>query len=1632
MTNSVQNDTENVLPDTTGEATLELYLKAVVDIQQKLLTVTNPGEAYESALEILGRTTLASRVYIFENSRDKDGHLFMHQKAEWCAEGIEPQIDNPTLQAMSYEELPPHWLAALSQGNVINDIVRELRQPEHKFLESQGILSILALPLIVNGTFFGFICFDDFVQERVWDEACVELLQAVTQAFSLAHEKYLTSKALQESQQSFREIFDNVEDLIYIVNLEGKFITTNKTCERITGYSTEEAKNLKLSDIMPPECVERSLKMMALKLEGQADKTIYETVLITKDGTHIPMEANTRVIYREGKPVGVLGISRNITERKKAESELQASQERFYKAFNASPVSIAITKISDGTILDLNETSLRRRGFTREEAIGRKSPEIHLWIDMNDRANIVKLLLEQGFVRGYQADLYDKDGKPCTVLISAEQLNISGEDCILWLSDDITDQRRAAEDLRLSEERYRSLAVATSQVVWSADSDGYVKEFHRGVTLTNREGKEIEGWKWIDLIHPEDRERTEQVWKHCLATGEVYVNEYRLLHIDGEYRHVIARAIPLRNPDGKIREWIGSGTDITEAKKAETSLKESEERYRAFLENSSEAIWRVEIAEPCPVSLSAEEQIDWYYKHAYLAECNDAMAKMHGYEKAEDLLGAKLGDLLPISNPDNIAYLKGFILSGYHLTEAESQEFDKDGNIKYFLSNLVGIVEDGYMARAWGTQRDITERKRAEKALLESEDRYRAFITNSLEAIWRYEFEEPCPSELTEDEQIEWFCRYAYLAECNDAMARMYGYERAEEIIGRRFGDLLPLSNEKNIIHLKDLIRSGYRITDAESNETDRHGQVKYFLNNVVGIVNDGKLLRFWGTQMDITALRQTQESLREINETLNALIQSAPVGIMVATFDNQIKAWNSVAEKILGWSKEEIVDVPFLEIIPEEYFEEFREARKKLLAGYTIENLETVRMNKGGTPVEISVSAAPLRDADGNINTVLTVFSDNTERKRAQKALSEGEKTFRMITEAISDFVYDFRIEPNGKVVSLFISDTFTRAMGFTKAELRERGGVRSLVHKDDLEDFDKSFAAVLGGHKDVSLIRLVKRNGEICWIRNYSQPVWDEKEQHVTRIFGSAQDITKQKLAEKALQESEERYRIVAETATDAIITIDEESKILFANQSAERIFGYAVDELLEQRSSMLMPKHLWERHLKSIKRYIKTGKRNIPWNSVEITGLHKDGHEIPLEISFSEIVKDGKHYFAGILRDVTERKRAEEALRESEERLRQAQKMEAIGRLAGGIAHDFNNILTSIIGYSEIGLRKLRQDDPLRRNLQEIHKAADRAATLTHQLLAYSRKQILQPKILDLNEIVSDMDKMLRRLIGEDVMLETKLSSFLWQVKADKGQIEQVLMNLTVNARDAMPKGGKLSIEIANATIDENDPLTKESLPPNDYIFLKVSDTGTGMTKETKARIFEPFFTTKDVGKGTGLGLATVYGIIEQSGGRVFVESEVEKGSTFKIFLPRLSNENKEAKPNRISVVDIKHGDETILLAEDDEVVRKMTQEFLEAVGYKVLVSVDCKDAIRICESYKDKLHLLLTDVVMPGMNGRELAETLTVLRSDMKVVYMSGYTDDEIGNHGVLDEGVKLIQKPYTLYTLTKGVRDVLDS
>ena len=507
---------------------------------------------------------------------------------------------------------------------------------------------------------------------------------------------------------------------------------------------------------------------------------------------------------------------------------------------------------------------------------------------------------------------------------------------------------------------------------------------------------------------------------------------------------------------------------------------------------------------------------------------------------------------------------------------------------------------------------------------------------------------------------------------------------------------------------------------------------------------------------------------------------------------------------------------------------------------------------------------------------------------------------------------------------------------------------------------------------------------------------------------------------LVRKQLLERDELFRLITENAADMIAVVDVDGRRLYNSPSYERILGYTPQELGTNSLEQIHPDDC-DKVKKASLEAIRTGMGQ----SVEYRMCHKDGNWRTLESRTSTILDPrGKvERLVIVNRDITQRKLLEE-------QFRQAQKMEAVGRLSGGVAHDFNNLLGVIIGYGEIVQERIAATDPLRSSVDEILKASHRAASLTRQLLAFSRQQVLDPKILDLKTVVKDMEKMLQRLIGEDIELKTDLAPAGARIKADAGQIEQVVLNLAVNARDAMPNGGKLVLATSNFHMDE-DSVRRYPYPVSvgDYLLLTVSDTGVGMDAATRARVFEPFFTTKEKGKGTGLGLSMVYGVVKQSGGYIDVTSEPNAGATFKIYLPKA--EGAVVPQPQTELLASLHGTEMVLLVEDERSLRVLARRQLESCGYSVLEAGSGTDALEVAGKYPGTIHLLLTDVVMPGMNGRILAQELVRHRPQLGVIYMSGYTGQVVGADGVLNEGSCFLAKPFTREELARKLREALE-
>jgi len=646
----------------------------------------------------------------------------------------------------------------------------------------------------------------------------------------------------------------------------------------------------------------------------------------------------------------------------------------------------------------------------------------------------------------------------------------------------------------------------------------------------------------------------------------------------------------------------------------------------------------------------------------------------------------------------------------------------------------------------------------------------------------------------------------------------------------------------------------------------------------------------------------------------------------------------------------------------------------------------------------------------------IYTIFQQ-LQIHRMRNRLAEREELFRLISENAADMIAV--VDMDGR--RIFNSDAYQKILGYSAEELKNSSSMDQ-IHPEDRERVKAAAAEArrTGIGKNLEY-RIRHKDGTWLVLESTSSVIGNSAGVPEKLVIVN-RDITERKQASEALRLSEVSFRSVIENAPYGIYRAQASGKLLLANPALQKMLGY------ESQAELLQLNLTTDVYLDPLehKRVNEIFTNQKEFTDVQVDWKRKDGTPIKARCSgwFVKPVSGGAAYFEVFAEDVTEKWLLER-------QLRMAQKMEAVGRLSGGIAHDFNNLLGVIIGYSQVLKRTLPPGTAFLEHAEEIEKAGQRAASLTRQLLAFSRQQVLAPAVLNLNSLISEMEKMLPRLIGEDIEIVIALDPAIGSVKADQGQLEQVVMNLAVNARDAMPDGGKVVITTTNVSLDEAWTRLHPGSKVGDYVMLAVADTGTGIDSETLAHIFEPFFTTKERGKGTGLGLATVYGVVKQSGGYVWVESAPGKGASFQIYLPRIEEPATVAEPVA-PIVEAFRGAETILLVEDADALRKLTHMLLEQHGYRVLVAANGAAALQLVEEKPESINLLLTDVIMPGLNGRALAERLQLRQAGLKVLYMSGYTDDAIVDHGVLGAGTHLLHKPFSEENLIHKVREVLDA
>jgi len=760
---------------------------------------------------------------------------------------------------------------------------------------------------------------------------------------------------------------------------------------------------------------------------------------------------------------------------------------------------------------------------------------------------------------------------------------------------------------------------------------------------------------------------------------------------------------------------------------------------------------------------------------------------------------------------------------------------------------------------------------------------------------------------------------------------------------------------------------------------------------------------------------RRAEEELRRSEERFRDVVDNANDVVYTHDLAGNFTSLNRAGERITGYSRAEALGLNLAQVVAPEYVDMAREMiRRKLSGDAEGSTYELEIVAKDGRRVPLEVSSRLIR-RDGEAVGVQGFGRDVSERRQAHADLRASEERFRALVENSADAIV--LVDAQGRV--LYQSRSAERIVGYSADERQGRNALE-LVHPEDRAAVAKKLGECRArpGEIVVAKFRGHRKDGHWLYLEGTAANRLDEPA--VGAIVINYRDVTQRERAGEALRLSEERFRLVSRATNDAVWDHDLATGVMWWSDSSHVLFGFSPTEVGHDAAWWAARVHPddRERVLASSQAALDQGEAS--WSAEFRFRRADDSYARVVDRAY--IMRDAAGRpvrMLGSMMDVTER-------RSLEEQLVQAQKMEAVGRLAGGIAHDFNNLLTAILGYGDLMLPKLH-DPALRGKMQEIRKAAERASALTRQLLAFSRKQVLVPEVVPVAGLIEELSKMLRRLIGEDIELVTLLSPSA-AVRADPGQLEQVLMNLAVNARDAMPRGGKLTIEVTLETADDAFRKDHPDVPPGSLVVIAVTDTGVGMDAEVRKHIFEPFFTTKELGRGTGLGLATVYGIVEQSGGHVEVDTAVGQGTTFRIFLPAVEAPRPVPAPSLDEVVG---GSETVLLVEDEAALRSLAQEILRDQGYKVIAAGSGAEALDLARSHPAPIDLLVTDVVMPGMDGRELADRLGPVHPETRCLFMSGYTDDAVVRRGVREEGMPFLQKPFTIDALALKVREVLD-
>jgi len=1162
-----------------------------------------------------------------------------------------------------------------------------------------------------------------------------------------------------------------------------------------------------------------------------------------------------------------------------------------------------------------------------------------------------------------------------TYRLYSERLVKKLEDKMMQLEREVQARRESEKKAKTASERWQITFDAMLDPVALLETDGTIVQCNQALAdFLRQDTRALVGQKCYRLIH-----QTEGHIQGCPLLRALHTGTRETMELPVGEKTLYVVLDPIKASDRQVSGFVHILRDITDRKRAEILLRQSLDQLDLLLNVSSYILYRCD----------AFGDFDATY-------ISGNIETIFGY-KPDDFLqkGFWASKIHPDDAPRVFTELNQLFKHGLHKHEYRFQH--NNGSWRWIYDELrLNRDEHGNPKDILGSIVDITERKRTEEALRKSEQRFRRLVDSNVIGVIVADME--------------------HIIEANDIFLQMIGYTRDElqrnEINWQTITPPEYAAADRK--GLEDMLSRG-ACTPFEKEYFRKDGSRVPFLIGASMLTREP--LTWICFVLDLTERKRAEETLRKSEEAYRNLVETARDVIFTVYPDGTLASLNPAFHAITGWSVSDWIGKPFSLLI---HPDDLPLAMEKFRRGLQEELNEVfelrVSTRPGGYVVGEFIITPQIQN--GKVVNILGIARDITERKRAEEELLK-EKAFSDVSiNSLPGIFYLF--DEKGRFLrwNIYLSVI----TGYSNEEISAMNPL-DFISGEEKQKVGAAIQEVFLKGESFVEAHLIAKDGTGTPYLFTGRRFVSDNQKYLT---GMGIDIAERKRFEESFRQSEERFKELFDEAPVGYHESDIDGKITSVNQTELQMLGYTAEEMLGR--------YIWEFvEEKTSQESYKKKMAGIlpPGRAFERTYHRKDGTLLPMLIE-DRILHDKEGGIIGIrstIQDISERRKLEKEREDLLEQLRQSQKMEAIGRLAGGIAHDFNNLLTVIKGNSQLSLLDLREGDPLKVNIEEIGIASERASDLIKQLLAFSRKQIMEMQVLDLNLILMRLDPMLHRILGEDIEMVTIFTEGIGKVKADPGQIEQVIVNLAVNSRDAMPSGGKLTIETANVELDEKYARRHIAVKPGQYVMLSVSDTGMGMRPDVKERVFEPFFTTKEMGKGTGLGLSTVYGIVKQSGGNIWVYSEVGKGTAFKIYLPQVDEPLTELK--EVVSKEILRGDETILIVEDEETVRKLAVRILKSLGYRILEAPEGGGALLLCEEFKEPIHLILTDVVMPGMSGPNLVERLREIHPEMRVLYMSGYTDNAIIHHGVLKEGTNFIQKPFTLENMARKVREVLD-